>query len=349
MTPTRAARLRRSGTLVGVILTTALLGACTADGAPMPVPTPEYTSTYAAPAPLVIAPLTGRPIEAGAAANPSIAAKIDNHLQARPQVGLDTTDIVFEEMVEGGLTRYVAVWQSTIPAELGPVRSIRPMDPDIISPFGGIVAYSGGQYRFVELMKAAPVYNAIHGQRDTADTFYRSRDKRAPHNVLVKASTVVAQHADLKPPAQQFGYAIDALSATAATEGTPTAKINLRFGAPSTPSWTWDAASGTWLRFQAGVKDTATTGKQLTATNIVVVRVKVDNGLGVPKSELVGSGEAWVSSGGATVHARWSKGSATSRIRLLDDNGAAVRLAPGNTWVEFVPSSGSVAFVAPKG
>lgn len=76
-------------------------------------------------------------------------------------MGLQHTDIVFEELVEGGLTRYVAVWHSNVPAEIGPIRSIRPMDPDIISPLGGIVAYSGGQYRFVQLMRATPVHNAI--------------------------------------------------------------------------------------------------------------------------------------------------------------------------------------------
>ena len=81
---------------------------------------------------------------------------------------------MFEELVEGGLTRYVAVWQSDVPAEIGPIRSIRPMDPDIISPLGGIVAYSGGQDRFVRAMKATSVYNAIHGQSDTADLMYRT-------------------------------------------------------------------------------------------------------------------------------------------------------------------------------
>ena len=344
MTPARTARLRRSVGVGGFAIAALLLGACATGGAPQPIPTPDYTSTYVAPAPIVIAPLTGRQVEPGAATNPSIAAKIDNHPSARPQVGLESTDIVFEELVEGGLTRYVAVWQSTIPAELGPVRSIRPMDPDIISPFGGIVAYSGGQYRFVELMKAAPVYNAIHGQRDTETTFYRSTTKRAPHNVLVKAAEVVASHTDLPAPAQQFGYALDAATSTAAKTGDPTSGIALVFGAPSKPSWAWDAASATWLRSQAGAPDLASTGAQLAATNVVVVRVSVDSGLGVPKSELVGGGEAWVSSGGATVHAHWSKSAATDRIRLVDDNGVAVQLAPGNTWVELVPSTGSVTF-----
>src|SRR5690606_16312609 len=139
----------------------------------------------------------------------SLAAKIDNHWDARPQLGLEYTDIVVEEMVEGGLTRYVAIWHSNVPAEIGPVRSIRPMDPDIISPFGGIVAYSGGQYRFVELMRSTNVYNAIHGQRDTDDIMVRARDRRPPHDVMVRAPQLIAMHADIPAPPQQYAFAPD--------------------------------------------------------------------------------------------------------------------------------------------
>ena len=190
-----------------------LLGACV--GTPMPVPSPEYTSHYVAPPPTRLAPLTGVVLEPGAELGPSLAAKIDNHPDARPQVGLEHTDLVFEELVEGGLTRYIAVWQSDVPGEIGPIRSIRPMDPDIISPFGGIVAYSGGQFRFVEAMKATDVYNAIHGQADTADVMFRTDDKVAPHNVIVRAKRLIAKHADLKPPPQSFAFAIDVSASSA--------------------------------------------------------------------------------------------------------------------------------------
>jgi hypothetical protein len=316
--------------------------------APAPAPTdsasPEYISDYVAPAPMEIAPLRGTAIEPGTATNPSIAAKIDNHVAARPQVGLETTDIVFEELVEGGLTRYVAIWQSNIPKELGPVRSIRPMDPDILSPFKGIVAYSGGQPRFVQLMQSTPVYNAIHGQSDTATTFYRSTKKLAPHNVLVKAREVIADHKNLKAPGQQFGYALDLASSTALKEGKPTSTVSLVFGPPSKPSWKWSETKSAWLRSQNGTKDKDSKGDQLAATNLIVLRVGVNSALGVPKTELVGKGEAWVAAGGSYVHAKWSKSSRTARIKLVDDEGVVIRLAPGNTWIEMVPSTGSVKF-----
>jgi len=130
-------------------------------------------------------------------------------------------------------------------------------------------------------------------------------------------------------------------------EGDPTAKILLRFGAPSTPSWTYDPASDRYLRFQAGVADQDGAGAQLSAANVIVVRVAIGNDGGVPKTELIGSGEAWISSGGATVHATWKKGSRRALLRLVDDTGTVIRLAPGNSWIELVPLSGDVSFRAP--
>ena len=338
--------VRRIGVAAVLAIAVGMSG-CASDAppVPMPTPTPTYTSTYVTPAPSVIAPLTGETIPAGTAINPSLAAKIDNHKEARPQVGLERTDIVFEELVEGGLTRYVAIWQSDVPEEIGPVRSIRPMDPDIVSAFGGIICYSGGQQRFVALMQAAPVFNAIHGQQATADTFYRTKTKKAPHNVLVKASIVVSQHPELPAPAQQFAFSLDAASSTAAKDGTPSSAVNLVFSQASQPSWTWDPTRGQYLRAQLGVADMDSNGVQLGATNVIAIRVGIDTSLGVPKTQLIGSGEAWVSSGGKSIHATWSKASATSAIALTDDQGVTIRLAPGNSWIELVPNGGSVTLV----
>jgi hypothetical protein len=312
-----------------------------------PAPSPSYTSGYRTPAPTAIAPLRGTTVPAGSLDHASIAAKIDNHPDARPQIGLEQTDLVFEELVEGGLTRYVAVWQSQIPELLGPVRSIRPMDPDIISPLGGIVCYSGGQQRFITLMRQTPVYNAIHGQPDTASTFFRTPTRAAPHNVLVKARELLAQHPGISAPVPQFAFSLDVPSSTAAKDGTPTAAVDYAFSGVTKGSWTWDPAGKSFLRSQGSKPDLDSAGARLSATNVVVLRVTVSDDQGVPKTNMIGSGEAWVSTGGGTIHATWSKASATDPIRLVDGNGVTVRLAAGNSWIELVPSAGSVAFVAP--
>lgn len=169
-----------AATLVSSLALLSLIG-CAPERIPLPTPSASpWISTYVTPDPTELAPLRGTTVPAGSLNHASIAAKVDNHWDARPQVGLERTDMLFEELVEGGITRYVAIWQSDIPELLGPVRSIRPMDPDIVSPFAGIICYSGGQQRFVRLMLDTPVYNAIHGQSDTEDTFFRTNDKDGP-------------------------------------------------------------------------------------------------------------------------------------------------------------------------
>ncbi|MCU1546370.1 MAG: hypothetical protein JWP30_1470 [Homoserinimonas sp.] len=319
---------------------------CSAGATPDPNPTAAYVSDYKAPAPTEIAPLRGTTVAEGSLSYASVAAKIDNHWDARPQIGLEKTDLVFEELVEGGITRYVAVWHSEIPDLMGPVRSIRPMDPDIAGPFG-IIFYAGGQPKFVSMMQDTPVYNASHGQGDTADYMFRTPDKAAPHNVLTKAKEFVAAHGDIAAPRQQFAFSLDVPSSTAAKEGTPTAGIRATFSDGFHPTWHYDVAQQAFLRSQDDAPDLDSNGNQLKATNIVVLRVPVTHATGVPKTELLGSGEAWVSTGGGTIHAVWHKAAATDPIRLLDDNGVAVRLAAGNTWIELVPTVGDVTFTAP--
>lgn len=324
-----------------------LLTACSGEKAlPTPSATPtadSQVSVEVAPDPTELAPLRGTTVPAGSLAHPSLAAKIDNHKAARPQIALERADIVFEELVEGGITRYVALWQSDIPELLGPVRSIRPMDPDIITPFGGIVAYSGGQERFVEMMMATPVVNSVFDYDDTG-LFYRIDGKDSPHDVVVKAAELVGQHAELPQPQPQFAYAAIMATSSAVLKGTPINTINTRFSNTSGPGWAWDAARQTYLRTQEGEPDLDSDGAQLQASNVVIMRVAIDWTYGVvPKTTMIGSGEAWVSAGGKTVHATWAKDSQAAPIQLVDDYGVTIRLTAGNTWIELVPTDrGSV-------
>ena len=172
-----------------------MLSGCTAGAvAPAasrtPSPSPTPSSTYQAPPPTELAPLRGTTVPAGSLAHPSIAAKIDNHPDARPQVGLERTDIVFEELVEGGLTRYVALWQSDIP-DLDRTGAVDPAD-------GPGHPLAVRRHRLL-LGRPAAVRrpDAAHAglQRHPRPTrhrldFYRTKDKRAPHNVIVKANEV---------------------------------------------------------------------------------------------------------------------------------------------------------------
>lgn len=313
----------------------------TAKPTPTTTPTPTPTPTPAQ----AVAPLRGTTVLAATVAGPALAAKIDNHRGARPQWGLERADLVFEELVEGGITRYVAVWQSDVPARVGPLRSIRPMDPDIIAPLGGIVAYSGGKRIFVDMMKSTSVHNAIHGGAD--DRFmYRSRDKLAPHNVVVKAQDLRAKYASIPPPPQQFRYAASARYSTAAMFGAAAAGVDARFSGGSVRTWRWDAASAAFLRGQDGRRDLDAKGDQLRATNVVLLSVEIDWRYGyIPKTVLVGSGRAWVAGDGKVVEATWSKASRTAPIVLQRTDGMPLYLAQGSTWIELVPTRGAIVVV----
>src|SRR3954470_11912264 len=179
--------------LAGLALST-LVGCNRDDEAtPAAADTPAVTTTSVAPPPPpppppVLCPLTG--LESGAVPpHPALAVKIENSLDARPQTGLPSADLVWEEVVEGGITRFVAVYHSVLPTEIGPVRSVRPMDPAIAAPLHGILAFSGGQRPFVDAVAASGLQ--VLSQDAGAHGFYRVRVRPAPHNVYATPQTLL--------------------------------------------------------------------------------------------------------------------------------------------------------------
>jgi len=325
-------------TACAAIVLPSVIGGPSASPSASPTPSPTTTPT---PPPVEYAPLTGVQVEVGSLPNPALMAKIDNNPTARPQVGLNDADIVFEELVEGGFSRYVPVWHSVIPKEIGPIRSIRPMDPDIASPFRGLIAYSGGQQRFVQMMVATKVKNIIHGQAGTEKYIYRTTKKISPHNVMVKAQKLVAKYSRLRPPEPAFQFARGSDVPSALALGKPAGRLYASFSSMNTPSWKFDAATGLYRRFQAdGEKDRDERKQQLTAVNVVVQMVGVSSEYGyVPRSLVVGRGTAWISTGGQTVKARWVKKRRTAMTVFTLKGGEVVTLAPGRTWVELIPEA----------
>ena len=334
-----------SRALFAIAATGLVLGvaACSSPGAsPSGSKSANYVSTYETPAPTSIAPLLGTVVAADAATGPALSVKICNVQHCAPMIGLNQADVIFEELVEGGITRYVGVWQSNVPEVVGPVRSVRPMDPDIVSSFGGIVAYSGwGPQEVRNMILDTGLVNVT--ENDT--TMFRLDTNVSPYNLALHAQQVITENAGLAAPQQQFAYSSSPALSSAGRDGTPTSSVNIVFSNYSENSWTYDAASGKYLRSQWGGPDLDQTGAQLAATNVVAMRVVIEDFLTLPKTVMVSNGEAWVSTGGKTIHGTWSKDSATSPIRLTDDYGMTIRLAPGNTWIEMPPSDGSVSLV----
>ena len=150
---------------------------------PAPVSQGPTIAPDKAPAPVPVVPPTwpltgvaGEPV-----VRPSLAVKIENTAVARPQTGLDQADVVWETIVEFDVSRFIAVFHSQVPAEVGPIRSVRPMDPVILAPMHGLLAFSGGQPGILDLVAASGVQMISHDAG--APGMYRTKDRAAPHNV----------------------------------------------------------------------------------------------------------------------------------------------------------------------
>lgn len=354
MTTRRGTRSALAAVLAGLALAVAGCGSPQEEPQEPPAPVTQGPTIAPdkAPAPVPVVPptwpLTG--VAGEPAARPSLAVKIENTAVARPQTGLDQADVVWETIVEFDVSRFIAVFHSQVPAEVGPIRSVRPMDPVILAPMHGLLAFSGGQPGILDLVAASGVQMISHDAG--APGMYRTKDRAAPHNVYGDPNTFwgLADADHQAPPGEQFTFARSADRAAAVVAGTPANTLAFQLSPASSPTWTWDAASGTWLRAEGATPATARTGAQLSAVNVVSITADHPNtgfgaqgGAPVPTYTLVGSGDGVVATGGKTVAVRWQKDSDTAPMRLFTADGKPADLAPGNTWVELVPAgSGSL-------
>lgn len=345
-----AARGRRTrGAALAAVGTLLALAACGSTPAAQPVPTVTARADVAAdkqavPAPDVPPtwPLTG--VAGEPDPRPAVAVKVENTAAARPQAGLEQADVVWETIVEFDVSRLVAVYHSQVPEEVGPIRSVRPVDAQIVAPLHGMLAFSGGQQGILDLVGASGAQVVSHDAG--APGMYRVRTRSAPHNVYGSVSTWwgIAEPGRTAP-GEQFEFARSADRAAAVTGGTPASTLDLRLSGQSRPSWTWDGASGTWLRSEAGQPATAASGARLSAVNVVAITAAhprtpylAQGGAPVPTYELVGAGDAVVATGGRTLPVRWQRESQDQPLRLYLPDGSPATLAPGNTWVELVPA-----------
>ena len=339
---------RRGGLLAVVAVASVALAGCTQVPTPAPTITPTVVADKTSPPEPVVPvvwPLTG--VEGDVRERPAIAVKIENTGASRPQTGLEHADVVWENIVEFGVSRFVAVYHSTLPAEVGPIRSVRPVDAKIASPLRGLLAFSGGQSGIVSYLRGTPLQLLSHDAGDSG--FYRVSRRVAPHNVYGSLETFLRQadSAHRRGPAPEFAFASRPGRATAELEGEQASVIRLSLAPGVAPRWTWDAGSGSWLRSEASGAAVSAAGVRLSATNVVVLDVEsYDSGydaqLGepVPDMRLEGTGTGILATGGKTIPVTWTKVDRNSPVVLATSDGRAATLAAGNTWVELVPKPG---------
>ncbi len=305
--------------------------------------TTSTTTTTTIPAQLdAVWPLTGIPTDEDVTA-PIIAAKIDNTASGRPQEGLESADLVFEVLVEGGIPRLVALFHSAVPETIGPMRSLREVDPKLVAPFGVLFANSGGD---------APIRALLSGiATDVGDpalgsiAYFRASDRSAPYNLMLDTAGLAGQAAPSAPSGDWIDFADD----TAA--GEQALSVEVAMSAGHTANYRWSSGDRAYLRFNGERAHEAASGDQITAQNVIVVFARQFDtgrrdraGSVVPDYEVTGSGVAIVFRDGVAIEGSWERGSVDSFFRLFDSDGQPIALSPGSTWVQVVPTGRSVSW-----
>ncbi len=270
----------------------------------------------------------------------ALAVKIDNVGPAWPQFGINEADIVFEEQVEGGLSRLAAVFHSTIPETVGPVRSIRTTDiallPNLDRP---LFAHSGGNAGATAALAGSSLVDVGHPRQPAL--YRRESGRRAPHNLIASPSELLAADDGGRPPAL-FTYRGPDDSEPA--NATKVSGVVVNFGNTGV-DYRWNGSG--WQRSQDERPHVDTEGVQVAPPNVVIQFVDYRPSAAdasSPEAVVVGDGDVWIFSEGAVVEGRWSRDDESSVTSWVDADGEEIRLTPGRTWVALAPRGGAAYF-----
>lgn len=278
-----------------------------------------------------VSPFTGLAGRSG----PVLGVKVDNAAPARPQTGLERADIVYVERVEAGLSRLLAVYAAHEPGRVGPVRSARESDLELLEQFGGpAFAFSGAQSKLLPLVDDAPLFPVPPNEAGGA--YLRDPARPAPHNLFVRPEEALAAAPDADQP-RDVGFRFG----RAPAGGEATAERTVRYPAASF-GFTWDAAAKRWLVSFDGSPAATADGGRLSAATVVVQHVTIRgsrfadrSGNVSPFTETVGSGKAEVLRGGRSYPARWERGAADDGTEFTGADGERIRFARGPVWIVF--------------
>ncbi len=289
--------------------------------------------TTAAPVPTF--PLTGLPIgDPNLAARPALAVKINNHTNARPQAGLNQADIVYEEIVEG-ITRFFVIFHSQDAAPIGPVRSARTTDVDLLNQLNRpLFAWSGGNRGVVNAIGNANAESRATGQ---APGYYRDDERRKKyaieHTLFNESTQQLWSTSGLNQglPAPFFVYRAAGEEAAGEPAANITAKLKIDL------TWTWEGASGQWVRTEYGAPHVDTTGANIAFENVVFQFCNYRRSPADPSSPeavTVGFGEAWIFTGGKVIKGIWERADPAVPAIWRTESGEPITLTPGRTWIE---------------
>ncbi|MGF1430592.1 DUF3048 domain-containing protein [Kitasatospora sp. LaBMicrA B282] len=319
------------------------VGGCGSGGKSHPTATPTPSPTPSASAPASpstngqLSPLTGLPGPAGQV----LAVKIDNIVNARPQTGINSAAVVYAIEVEGGISRFLAVFDSNhLPPgnTVGPVRSARESDLPILQQYGKVdFAYSGALSKFLPILAQADIFNASADQDGGA--YFRGSNNVAPYNLFVRPSSILHDFPD-SAQAKDIGFRFG----PAPSGGTPTDSYTARMPAAGF-TFSWSASQGKYLVAMDGKPAMTTDAGQMGAPTIVIQKVAettsprgfMDSpGVLSPYAPTVGSGAAVVLRDGQAFQGSWSRTDPNGGT-TFSYAGQPMTFHPGQVWVVLEP------------
>ncbi|HVM35798.1 MAG TPA: DUF3048 domain-containing protein [Actinomycetota bacterium] len=318
-----------------------VLAACSG-GDDQPAPDQEAASE-ATPPPAPECPLSGvEPTNTKVLARPAVAVKIENNPVAYPLSGLEEAEVVYEELVEGGQTRFMAIYHCSDSSKAGPVRSSRQVDPAIMMPITRILAAAGGNDIVRDFLDDAGV--VLIDEDSAGEAMQRIPRTGISLEHTLYGDTKLLRKLGAKeyrspPPEDTFLFGeLPAKSRRART-------VSVEFSPEVTVDYEW--AQGKWLRSDRGAPLTSESGQQIGVDNLIIEEHTVVNSrkivdvAGNPSIEIIdvtGSGRALVFRDGRVIKAMWTRENPKDRVVYRTKDGDEIALKPGTTWVELVPN-----------
>ncbi len=312
-------------------------------------------------APKFYSPLTGLEVSDEAETKRNVTAiMLENSPDARPQSGLKDSGVVYEAIAEGGITRFLAVYQEQQPGLIGPVRSVRPYYIDWAAPYDASIAHIGGSLNALNEVRNG-TYKDID-QFFNPDAYYRASDRFSPHNVYTTFERLNALNAAKgyttstftgfpripipKKPAPKPKAKKTAEPAAAALPVANAIQVNISSGTFNS-SYNYDATNKVFVRSQGGEAHVDRESGQI-APKVVIV-IKVPSSIGLEdgyreQMQTVGSGEAYIFQNGTVTACSWTKADKKSQLRFIDAAGTDIPLARGQTWVTAIGTDKAVAW-----
>jgi hypothetical protein len=275
-----------------------------------------------------------------------LSVKIENSPVSRPQTGLNSADVVYESVAEGGITRFNAIFQSKMPKTIGPVRSARLSDVWIVPQYHALFVFSGASFQVNKAVRSAKLPN-LSEDAGVSAPYSRSSSRSAPHNLYVNPTKAYAE-------AKRRGMAITddvprlQFSPRLAAEATTITTIAIPFSYANKVSWTYNPATKLYYRVNDGKKHIdAATNTQIAAANVVVMWARYSSssrdklGSTTYDINLGGTGRVSVLRNGQRLDGTWTSDN-TAPPRFSAADGSPIKLAPGNTWFQVIPLNVSI-------